>query len=394
MSDTPLLAALLHPVRVDDFLHANWDKEFLHVRRNDPAYYHEILDVEELGRAFRSQSLHPSFLRVVRAGADRAASEWTQFEQRRHTEPYRVVQTNWLLELLSGGATVIVNAVERSIPSVTAWCRAFELELASRVQGNVYVTPPGAQGFSTHTDDHDMFVLQIHGTKHWRLYGNDRDTLDSRRAPAGEPERTIELREGDLLYLPRGVAHEASTMATASIHLTIGVHARRWYHLVEQLAKAAEASPEFQRSLVPLLLSHDRSASPGDEFFASLRRLLDDMRWPDLIEQELRLFDQDRLTDPGSWFEDMVRADRLTLESTVTKRIGVACRVERHDGKIHIASGRRTLQVARFLEGVVTGLLQERPVAVRDAAGPVPDDGKLTLARDLIRLGVLRIDSL
>jgi len=323
MPDTPLLSALLHPVRTEEFLHTNWDREVLHVRRDDPAYYHDILDVEELGRAFRSQSLHPSFLRVVRAGADRAASEWTQFEQRRHTEPYRVVQTSWLLELLSGGATVIVNAVERSIPSVTAWCRAFELELSSRVQGNVYITPPGAQGFSTHTDDHDMFVLQIHGTKHWRLYGLAGDTPDSQPAAAAAPERTIELKEGDLLYLPRGVAHDAATTATASIHLTIGVRARRWHHLVEQLAKAAEASPDFQRSLVPLPLSPDDN--PGDEFFASLRRLVDEARWPDLIEQERRLFDQDHLTDPGSWFEDMVRADRLTLESTVARRIGVAC---------------------------------------------------------------------
>ena len=35
---------------------------------------------------------------------------------------------------------------------------------------NVYLTPPSSQGFTAHYDAHDVFILQIAGSKHWRLY--------------------------------------------------------------------------------------------------------------------------------------------------------------------------------------------------------------------------------
>ena len=35
---------------------------------------------------------------------------------------------------------------------------------------NTYLTPAGAQGFSPHYDDVEVFILQTEGSKHWRLY--------------------------------------------------------------------------------------------------------------------------------------------------------------------------------------------------------------------------------
>lgn len=40
----------------------------------------------------------------------------------------------------------------------------------SMVGANVYLTPPGSQGFAPHYDDIEAFVLQLEGRKHWRLY--------------------------------------------------------------------------------------------------------------------------------------------------------------------------------------------------------------------------------
>ena len=36
------------------------------------------------------------------------------------------------------------------------------------------LTPEGAQGFDPHFDTHEVFVLQVEGHKHWRLYGPGR----------------------------------------------------------------------------------------------------------------------------------------------------------------------------------------------------------------------------
>jgi hypothetical protein len=40
---------------------------------------------------------------------------------------------------------------------------AFESELGHRVSVNLYLTPPGAQGFEAHYDWMDAFVLQVRG---------------------------------------------------------------------------------------------------------------------------------------------------------------------------------------------------------------------------------------
>ena len=71
-------------------------------------------------------------------------------------------------------------------------------------------------------------MLQLEGSKAWRLY----ERPDKCRAPAadrttefarselGEPLETLTLHAGDLLYLPRGVVHQASAQSLSSAQRT------------------------------------------------------------------------------------------------------------------------------------------------------------------------------
>ena len=74
------------------------------------------------------------------------------------------------------------------------------------VGANVYLTPPGTQGFAPHFDDVDVFILQLEGKKHWRLYEpRDQDKLprfSSRnfaQEEIGEPFLETTLTAGDFL---------------------------------------------------------------------------------------------------------------------------------------------------------------------------------------------------
>lgn len=81
---------------------------------------------------------------------------------------------------------------------------------------NVYWTPPGAQGFAPHYDDIEAFVLQIEGSKRWRLYAprhpGEQLALDSSRDfrpdEIGEALADVVLNPGDLMYFPRGCIHQ------------------------------------------------------------------------------------------------------------------------------------------------------------------------------------------
>ena len=79
----------------------------------------------------------------------------------------------------------------------------------------------------------DVFILQLDGRKEWRLYdvpvkhpfmGHKVGRVPQGEPPAqaGRPRMTLTLEPGDMLYMPRGLVHEAATTdAAPSLHLTI-----------------------------------------------------------------------------------------------------------------------------------------------------------------------------
>jgi bifunctional lysine-specific demethylase and histidyl-hydroxylase MINA len=48
--------------------------------------------------------------------------------------------------------------------------RASQELLGCLVGSNSYLTPPHAQGLPPHHDDVDVWVMQLEGTKQWRLH--------------------------------------------------------------------------------------------------------------------------------------------------------------------------------------------------------------------------------
>ncbi|WP_239655745.1 JmjC domain-containing protein, partial [Streptomyces sp. M10] len=118
---------------------------------------------------------------------------------------------------------------------------------------NAYVPPPQNRGFDDHYDVHDVFVLQIEGTKRWLVHRpvhpdplRDQPWTDRRsavaEAAASEPYLDVVLAPGDVLYLPRGWLHAAQAQGAVSVHLTLGIHTWTRYALAEQLAQAALAT--------------------------------------------------------------------------------------------------------------------------------------------------------
>ncbi|KAL2930155.1 Bifunctional lysine-specific demethylase and histidyl-hydroxylase NO66 [Bienertia sinuspersici] len=137
------------------------------------------------------------------------------------------------------GYTIALRGMEFRLNSVA--------EVAQRVASffgqpsvgaNLYVTPPNSQGLSCHYDDHCVFVCQLYGAKQWTVYPQPIVKLPRLYECRDIPQdllvdrKRILLREGDVLYLPRGIAHEACTVTDlgtsnedceSSVHLTLAV---------------------------------------------------------------------------------------------------------------------------------------------------------------------------
>ena len=77
--------------------------------------------------------------------------------------------TGWRTPSRSG-ATIVLQALHHTWLPLARFCRELEAELGAGVQANSYYTPRRSQGFAVHHDTHDVFVLQVAGEKHWRVY--------------------------------------------------------------------------------------------------------------------------------------------------------------------------------------------------------------------------------
>lgn len=85
---------------------------------------------------------------------------------------------------------------------------------------NIYHSGPSAVALNVHYDSYDVFVLQLEGHKEWMIQN------DAFSQPMNEITewRNVTMTEGDLLYIPKGVFHAATTAAgyDTTTHVTIG----------------------------------------------------------------------------------------------------------------------------------------------------------------------------
>ncbi|VFQ61289.1 unnamed protein product [Cuscuta campestris] len=99
---------------------------------------------------------------------------------------------------------------------------------------NMYLTPPHSQGLACHSDDHCVFICQLVGAKRWNIFhpSNNHlprlyESIEKRERSTMDQCKEILLKEGDILYIPRGYPHEAHTFGDAStgfsLHLTLSI---------------------------------------------------------------------------------------------------------------------------------------------------------------------------
>lgn len=214
-----------------------------------------LLSLADVDGILTGSGLRRPCIRVVRDGEVVDPATWTRRARTGSMWIDDLIHPGKVMDLFAGGATVVLQSLHRWWPQVTELCRQLELDLGHAVQANAYLTPAGAAGFDPHHDTHDVFVLQLHGTKDWTIrepiveapLGRHRSDHDEAvRQPVS---LETQLRPGDCIYLPRGHIHSARTASGASLHLTIGVLATTAHDLLRRLIDDAAEDPRFRRTL-------------------------------------------------------------------------------------------------------------------------------------------------
>jgi bifunctional lysine-specific demethylase and histidyl-hydroxylase NO66 len=183
--------------------------------------------------------------------------------------------------LVQEGVSIVANKIELANPSVARFCRMMEKSFSHPFQANAYFTPPESRAFNVHFDDHDVFVIQICGSKSWKIYNRPvvnplRGTyFDRSKDSCGAMTFEAELETGDCLYIPRGVLHEAIATHESSLHLTVGILVYTWAEFILESLSEVILREECVRAALPLgILSLGESSQEAHHVFRQLTSLL------------------------------------------------------------------------------------------------------------------------
>lgn len=169
--------------------------------------------------------------------------------------PQTVVDPDRLLAEFQHGANLVINRVEDHLPAAAALANALEELVGQPLRGNLFLTPPGSPGLPPHVDGADVFVFQCEGVKRWEIWRRAiprplcEDEFDRREL--GEPDLVIDLRPGDVLYLPRGWDHRVGAAAESSLSISLNVRTVTHAHLARAALDVALEAEELRRAVSP-----------------------------------------------------------------------------------------------------------------------------------------------
>ncbi len=314
--------------------------------------------------------------RLVQEGRPLPVKAYTRPFGRGRDDAVRVADPALVFDRFSDGATIILESLHSYSPPLREFCRDLERELRQGTQVNAYITPPGAQGFSTHVDSHDVFVVQVHGQKHWFVY--DRGDAEG----VGDPLIERDLAVGDCLYIPKGFPHAASTGASASAHLTIGVLRTTLAQMKRELLSLVD----LDESAVDL---HADGSKVASELLHETRAKLDGIDEHELERRLARLFFASRHHSLRGQLARTLDADTVSDSDKLVIRAEWA-RFDDDHGVLLLLPDRE-LRLSARLGPALDIVLREEPFRVSDLSPHLDEDERRAFVARLIREGLLEL---
>jgi 50S ribosomal protein L16 3-hydroxylase len=133
-----------------------------------------------------------------------------------------------LATLPARGWTLLVQGVENHLVEARELLALFSfIPYARQDDVMVSIAPPGG-GVGPHFDSYDVFLLQTHGERRWRLSAqSDLRLVEGAPLKILErfvPDEAFDVRPGDVLYLPPQYAHDGVALSN-SLTCSVGFRA-------------------------------------------------------------------------------------------------------------------------------------------------------------------------
>jgi mannose-6-phosphate isomerase-like protein (cupin superfamily) len=384
---------LIEPIEPTAFFSEFYERKPLLIERQQPRKFDSLLSIDAIDRYLSTTNPCRPDVFLVDAARDLQPEDYS-FP---NSEPPGRIDLPRAYELFATGATISLSQMHERLPSLADLCRAVEATFSSHFQTNIYLSPPRAQGFKTHFDSHDVFVLQVSGSKLWTLYDTGVElplrgqAFDPDQHRSGPPMREFTLHAGDLFYCPRGVYHSARSTDETSLHITLGLIGKTWADvMIEAMSAACLASPRFRANLP---VGFANQGFDTREAAVTFRALVDTFARDAELTPILARLAEDFVTSRRPTFygclQELAAAPPLSVASKVGPRPDLVLRLRQEPERLIVLFGATEISLPLHVRDAVMFALAGAAFVVRDLPGPLDAAGKVVLVRRLLREGLL-----
>lgn len=366
---------------VQRFAEEHWGRRPL-LHRGEPDAFAGLLELTDVDHLITETLLRMPAFRLVKDGETLDPASYTHTIRIGGQRLERTVRPDRVADAFADGATIVLQALHRQSGAIGRFCRGLELSLTHPVQANAYVTPPGSQGFAVHEDTHDVFVIQTHGSKAWRVYDS------------GAPVLERELVPGDVLYIPRGFPHDAEALEGVSVHITVGILSSTWSDVWRTVLGRASEHASFRESLpIGFAADPDMAASELDVRRKELHEWLDQVVGPETLQEMADSFWRSRRPLAAGRLVQLEAIEAIDAGTRVRRRAEGVFRVGRDQDRATVLLGLRELRMPGQCGSALRFVAASTELfAAADLPGLGDDASRVVLVKRLVREGALEVE--
>ncbi|WP_321861736.1 JmjC domain-containing protein [Burkholderia cenocepacia] len=342
-------------------------------------------------------SLH-TFTRVLEDGVDLNIPTAARFTQE--------TQKSFIDRAYARGATIKIEDYDTRVAVVAALCRELEFLLGGNVYAMSFLTPAGRRGFPIHFDVADALIIQLEGSKHWKIYEkiveSPTHALNYRMYKESEPTPIDEfvLNKGDVLYIPSGVPHSALCTSEHSLHLSVGLNVWKPLQLIN--FAVSHLSEQMVSLRVPLYRNDERNAVKIYEAVQEFCRSLKDLDPNKLLDAFETSFNANRPDTGNCGLTNYSQAHLVAKDSEVRRNRLRFVKWNKVGDKIRlfpsstIRPGKSLLPTSAFVEipavaesEICALLASDDPIKISEIPGLLDVPSKISLVQQLLRHGLI-----
>lgn len=252
-SGEDLMLWIFNPLTPEQFEEGVMEKSVLHIAGACQQSFNQLISTKAIKNLLQTRGLQYTFeVDVVKYMCLDGCSEPVKTTHNCNAEDGAIDEPGTIADpsiiwkrYNSEGFSLRILHPQRFIDPLWQMLSGLESYMECNMGCNAYLTPPKSQGFAPHWDDIDAVIVQVEGRKQWKLYAPReeshclprRSSRDMGQTEVGPCIFDDTLHPGDVLYLPRGIVHQACTLEDShSLHLTFSLNQRRtWVDLLERV---------------------------------------------------------------------------------------------------------------------------------------------------------------